>query len=535
MTNYYNPVNEMQANYAMPNAQVYLPYHSVMPNFGLQQPNSEVFFHPDHQVPRNFVQESNGPNFFPGQVVINFGNHFYQGHGKIPNSNPRQDLIIDPPNQHGMLRHLNGGIYHATDLWQKILDGNKKELKAAKQADRARMEIYRLGDCTPPRALRPKKRHLHEQDFKQEDISSDVSFNRKMTPAQRRGSIVSNSTSRNLPNPFKFTRFVTPSTPENFKHPGRKSDLPDTESPPKRQKTSDLQRNSSWHQGMAIASPMPVPGGTVSPYTPFAGPVRSAPVVAPGPTASSTMSVRAPATLFQMPALGQIAPALKPVSGPPVSYSISCPGPLAGSFLPESYPPVVCSLGIPGRTASASMSGSGLPTSCLMNVPSSATSALKPAPGSSMRNAATQGFEPLPSPDRSSSTATVPPLSSDMGFLNQDIDGISGENELLYCRDSAAFVIESVATSSLAQKRSNLHPSNSTVREVSIQEGFLPAGNPDLGTPVFGEGEFLIQNYGLEDQNGPSNVTNSLGHAGFLDDLDREEGEYDLGVSYGAF
>jgi len=493
MNDYYNPVNEMRANYAIPNAQVHLPYHDIMPNFGLQQPNREAFFHPGNQVPRNFVQQSNGPNIFPGQVVINFGNHFYQGHCMIPNSNSQQHLIIDPSNQHGMVRHLNGCMYHAADLWQKILDGDKKALKAARQADRARREIYRLGDCTPPRVLRPKKRHLHEQDFKQEDISSDTFFNQKVTPVQRRGSMVSNSMSRSPSDSknFKFTGFVAPSTPENFKHPGRKSDLLDTESPSKRPKASNLQRNSSRHQGMVVASSIPVLGSALSPYIPFAGPARSAPMAAPGP--------------------------------------------FAGSSLPESDPPVMCSLGISSRTASASMSGSSLPTLCSMNVPSPVTPASKPAPGSTMRNAATPGFEPLLSPDHSSSTTTVPPLASDIGFLNQDNDRISGENKLLLCRDSAAFVVESVATSPLAQERSCLHPSNSTTREVRIQEGFLPAGNPDLSTPVFEEDEFLLQNYGPEDRNGPSNVTNSLGHSGLFDDLDQQEGEYDLSVSCGEF
>jgi hypothetical protein len=84
------------------------------------------------------------------------------------------------------------------------------------------------------------------QDFKQEDMFSDASFHREMTPAQRRASIVPNSTSRSLPTPEKlgFSGFAAPSTQENFKHPARKSDAPQTESPSKRRKTGRLTEKS---------------------------------------------------------------------------------------------------------------------------------------------------------------------------------------------------------------------------------------------------------------------------------------------------
>jgi hypothetical protein len=117
-----------------------------------------------------------------------------------------------------------------------------------------------------------------------------------------------------------------------------------------------------------------------------------------------------------------------------------------------------------------------------------------------------------------------------MSFLNQEIDGIFEEDELLSHRDSAAFVTESVDASPLAQEESSLQPPRST-GDVSIQEGFLPAGNPDIVTPVFGEGDFFPPNYGLENQNGSSDFPNSLGDAGCFSDFDQEEGEYEFDVS----
>jgi hypothetical protein len=559
MNGYYMLNNEMLSNYAIPNAEDHVPNHGVMSNFSLQQPIGGLFFHPSHEAPQNFVQQSNGPNFFPGQAVINVGNHYHQSHEMMPNSNPQQYPIIDPLNQQGMVRHLNGHMYSAVDVLQKVLDGGKRESQAAKQADRARMERNRLGDCTPPRAAQADKRRLHEQGmsqhFKQEDMSGDatqrtmdeiheaqclespggqwVSYDREMTPAQRRSSMVSNSMSRSLSTPKKII-FATPSTPKNFEHPSRKRDLPNVASPSKRQKTCGLKRNSSWHQGMAVASSGPVPGAAMLPSMPFTDPSTSVPMAASGPTAPSFMSIPAPAVLLSMPAPDQITASFMPASGPPVSYSISAPGHFAGSFVPESDPPVMCSLGISGRTASASMSGSGPPISCSLNAPSPSTPASMPASGSAIQNgthpAAPQGFSPLLSPGLSAEAATLPPSAFDKGSLDQDIDE-EEEDELLLRRYSAAPAAEITAWPP-AQEQNSLQPPHSTVAEASIQEGFLPAGDPDVGPPVFGEGEFLTPNYGLEDQNGPSNVPSPLRDAGFLGDFDQEEGEYDLGVRY---
>ena len=538
MDGYYNHVNEIQDNYAMSNGVDHLLYHGVIPSVGLQQPNGEGFFSQGHQVPQNFVRQSNGPNIFPGQAVINFGNHFYQGHGMMPNSIPQQEPIIDPLNQQGMVRHLNGHIYPAADVWQNVLDGDKKESQAAKQADQARMERNRLGDFTPPRAVRPDKRRFHEhnmsQHFKQEDVFDDASFNRQMTPAQRRDSMVSNSMSSSLSTPEKFT-FEAPSTLENFKHPGRKSDLPMTESPSKRQKTSGLKRNPSCHQGRTVASSIPVPdaavvpgtaivpAAVVSPCMPPAGPAKLAPMATPGPPAPSIRSVPAPTVLLEMPAPDQITAPFKPVSGPPISFSISAPGSSPGSFVPESDPPVMYLLALSGHTASASMSGSRPPVSCSMDVPSPAAPASIPASGSAMRDGAHPAAPQSPSAD----AATL-----DVGSRDQDSDRMSEENDLLLVRFNAANAGESIATSLPAQEQRSLQPHNSAVAEDSVQEGFLPAGNPDVRPPVFGEGEFLSPNYGLEDQNSPSNVPSPLVDAGVYDDIDQEQGEYNLDVSY---
>jgi len=228
MNDHYNPENGLQTNYTMPNGEVDLPYHGVMPNVGFQQPNGEAFIHLGDQANQNFVQQSNGPNFYPGPAVINIANYYYQDHGMMPNSNLQEYLIMG-----GMVHHPDGRMYPAAEIWQKVFDGDKKESQAAKRADRARMERNRLGDCTPPRAVRADKRRFHEQGMiqrlKQEDMFDTTQ---------------SNSMCRSL-SALENLIFEAPSTLENFKHPGRKCDLAKTGSTSKKRKASSLQRNSS--------------------------------------------------------------------------------------------------------------------------------------------------------------------------------------------------------------------------------------------------------------------------------------------------
>jgi hypothetical protein len=158
-----------------------------------------------------------------------------------------------------------------------------------------------------------------------------------------------------------------------------------------------------------------------------------------------------------------------------------------------------------------------------------------PASGSAIQNgthpAAPQGFSPLLSPGLSADAATLPPSDSDKGYLDQDIDTKEEEDEPLLHRYSAAFAAEITAWPP-AQEQNSLQPHHSAAAEASIQEGFLPAGDSDVDPPVFGEGEFLTPNCGLEDQNGSSDAPSPLRDAAFSGDFDQEEGEYDLGVSY---
>jgi hypothetical protein len=508
--------NEMRPNLAMPSGVVHFANHSMVSNFGLQQPNGEDFFHPGHQTPQNFVQQSNGPNFFPGHAVINLGNHFHQGHGMMPNSNPQQYSMTGQLNQEGMVRHPSGQLFPARDVLQKALDGSVEASQAAERANWFRMKIKSIGSCPPPRVAHADKRRLHEHgtsrqissapgmhtsNFKQEDMFADstqrimngipvaqgfdspggyewASYNGEMTPTQRKNSMASNSMSRSLSAPKSYN-FDDVSTPDNFKHQRRISDPATRERLSKRQKTSGLHRNATWPQHLANTSLMSVPGPTTVPLTPVLGPDASDSMPRQAPAVPSLMSVPGPTIPLAMPAPDQITASLVPISGPPVSCQIP-------AMQNEAHP------------------------------------------------AEPQVFSPLLSLDASADAALLSPLGSNTGSVGQNSAELSPDQILLQ-RLTAANREESITATLPEEEQGSLQSPRSTVTEAIIQEGALPAGNLDVGPPVFGGGEFFPPNSGVEGQNSSSNISDPLEDASYYDGFDEDNDDWAFNVSYSKF
>ncbi len=344
------PAFGMQSNCAMANSEAHLPYHDVIPNFGSQEPNVEGFVHRGNQAPHNFLQQS---------AVINVQNYYHPRAGMIPNINPHPYPIIDAPHQNSIVRHPNAHGDQASTVLQNAEAKHAEALQFAEHASRIRATINSLGDCTPPRAAHAYKRRLREQgmgagmhasNFKNEDMLGDAtqrimgeipvaqgvdslrmpweSYDRRMTPDQRRNSKLSSMMSRNLSTPVEHT-FEAPSTPENFKHPARKKKPPEKDSPSKKKKISGVRRASAWPQGIAISSSIP-----------FVGPAT---YLAPAFAAPSLGLAAVPEVLLEMPATDEFMVPFKPFSGPSASYSMHSNSPLAGfvGLEAEANPPAM--------------------------------------------------------------------------------------------------------------------------------------------------------------------------------------------------
>jgi hypothetical protein len=114
--------------------------------------------------------------------------------------------------------------------------------------------------------------------------------------------------------------------------------------------------------------------------------------------------------------------------------------------------------------------------------------------------AAPQGVTSLLFSDPDADVATLLPPTPDMGSLGPDIVEMSEEDELLLRTLNAANAEEPVIASPPAQEQRILQPHHSVIAGDNIQEGFLPAGNPDVGPQSSEKRSSFLQTTGLKSQ-----------------------------------